>query len=336
MTQDTGNQAASAGHVFASYASQDAAVANSIVEHLEKQGVQCWIAPRDVKAGTQYADAIVRAINEAKALVLVMSGSAVDSAHVAREVERAASKRKLIIPFRIDAAALNPELEYFLSNAQWIDVSKLGMPAALGKLKEAVGQGSPTTMQRMPAAPGSRGKGKRIAVATAVVVGVVTSGAVGFHYWKLNQGAAQAPATIAVADKSIAVLPFVDLSERKDKEYFTDGMSEEIIDLLTKIPGLTVIGRTSSFEFKGKNEDVRTIGARLNAAYVLEGSVRNSGDQLRISAQLINTKTGAHEWSETYDRPVGDVLKLQDAIAAAVVREMQLTVGSDTWDRGQP
>ena len=89
-----------------------------------------------------------------------------------------------------------------------------------------------------------------------------------------------------------------------------------------------MIGRTSSFQFKGKNEDLRTIGAKLNAAYVLEGSVRNSGDQVRVTAQLINTKTGAHEWSETYDRPIGDVLKLQDAIAAAVVRELQLTVAS--------
>jgi TolB-like protein len=83
------------------------------------------------------------------------------------------------------------------------------------------------------------------------------------------------------------------------------------MDLLAKIPGLTVVGRTSSFQFKGKNEDLRTIGAKLNAAYVWEGSVRNSGDQVRITAQLINTKTGAHEWSETYDRPIGDVLKLQ-------------------------
>ncbi|MGC2032571.1 MAG: tetratricopeptide repeat protein, partial [Steroidobacteraceae bacterium] len=111
-----------------------------------------------------------------------------------------------------------------------------------------------------------------------------------------------------------------------DQEYFGDGMAEEILDLLAKIPGLTVIGRTSSFAFKGKNDDLRKIGTALNAAYVLEGSVRSSGDQVRITAQLINTKTGAHEWSETYDRPIGDVLKLQDAIAAAVVRELQITV----------
>jgi hypothetical protein len=91
MTPDPPKEAASGSHVFVSYASQNAAVANSMVEYLEQQGLKCWIAPRDVKPGAQYADAIVRAINEAKSVVLVLSGSAVDSAHVAREVERAAS-----------------------------------------------------------------------------------------------------------------------------------------------------------------------------------------------------------------------------------------------------
>ncbi len=133
---------------------------------------------------------------------------------------------------------------------------------------------------------------------------------------------------VAPPAHSIAVLPFADMSEKKDQEYFADGMAEEILDQLVKIPGLTVIGRTSSFQFKGRNEDLRAIGAKLNAAHVLEGSVRKSGDQVRITAQLINAQTGAHEWSETYDRQIGDVLKLQDAVAAAVVRELQLTVVS--------
>jgi TolB-like protein/Tfp pilus assembly protein PilF len=331
MTQDSPNQTILSSDVFVSYASLDAAVANSIVENLEQHGLKCWIAPRDVKPGAQYADAIVRAINEAKAVVLVMSGSAVDSAHVAREVERAASKRKPIIPFRIDTAALNPELEYFLSNSQWIDVPKLGMAAALSKLKEAVGQGSATSSSAVPDRR-SGGLGKRVGIAAAVIIGVGVAVGLGVRFWSSNHGGPHGTEVAAISGKSIAVLPFVDLSEGKDKEYFADGMSEEIIDLLTKIPGLTVIGRTSSFEFKGKSEDLRTIGTKLNAAYVLEGSVRNSGAQLRITAQLINTKTGAHEWSETYDRPVGDVLKLQDTIAAAVVREMQLTVGSEHLD----
>ena len=144
-----------------------------------------------------------------------------------------------------------------------------------------------------------------------------------------NTGAALPPATANAPERSIAVLPFLDLSEKKDQEYFADGMAEEILDLLAKIPGITVIGRTSSFQFKARNEDLRAIGSKLNAAHVLEGSVRKSGDQVRITAQLIDTRTGTHEWSETYDRHIGDVLKLQDAIAAAVVRELQLTVASE-------
>ena len=161
---------------------------------------------------------------------------------------------------------------------------------------------------------------------TAGLPALIVAGGLGIYFWLSSHDGARAPASVAISDKSIAVLPFTDMSEKHDQEYFGDGMAEEILDLLAKIPGLTVIGRTSSFQFKGKNEDLRKIGTELNAAYVLEGSVRKSGDQVRITAQLINTKTGAHEWSETYDKPIGDVLKLQDAIAAAVVRELQLTV----------
>ena len=133
--------AAGSRTVFLSYASPDAAVANQVCQFLESHGVSCWMAPRDVKPGAAYADAIVRAINEASALVLVLSASAMASEHVSREVERAASKHKQMVAFRVDGANLSAELEYFLSRSQWIDVPALGMPAALVKLAEAVGQG---------------------------------------------------------------------------------------------------------------------------------------------------------------------------------------------------
>jgi TolB-like protein/tetratricopeptide (TPR) repeat protein len=324
MTEESLNQT-SGSDVFVSYASQDASVANSIVESLEAQGLRCWIAPRDVKPGAQYADAIVRAINEAKALVLVMSGSAVDSAHVAREVERAASKRKPIIPFRIDAAPLNPELEYFLSNAQWIEVPKLGMSAALARLKEAVGEGSASSPHQTAPQRPIRGIGRRVVLPGAIVIALGLLIAVGVHFWGSKQGA-QAPAVAGITDKSIAVLPFVDMSEKKDQEYFGDGMAEEIIDLLVKIPGLKVIGRTSSFQFKGKTEDLRTIGTQLGVAYVLEGSVRKSGDRLRVTAQLINSRDGTHLLSQTYDRDLRDVLKTQDEIAIKVARALETEV----------
>jgi tetratricopeptide (TPR) repeat protein len=106
-------------------------------------------------------------------------------------------------------------------------------------------------------------------------------------------------------------------------------MAEEIIDLLVKIPGLKVIGRTSSFQFKGQSQDLRNVGEKLGAAYVLEGSVRKAGDRARVTAQLIGTRDGVHLWSETYDRHIGDVFKLQDAIALAVARELQLSVTPD-------
>jgi TIR domain len=126
--------------VFVSHASQDAAVANAVVENLEQRGIKCWIAPRDVTLGSQHADEIVGAINGTKVLVLVLSEHAVASPHVGREVERAASKRRRIIVLRTDAVPLTRSFEYFLSESQWIDVAAVGMPAALTKLTQAVGQ----------------------------------------------------------------------------------------------------------------------------------------------------------------------------------------------------
>jgi TolB-like protein/Tfp pilus assembly protein PilF len=327
MTPESLDQTTLGHDAFVSYASQDAAVANSIVENLEQHGCKCWIAPRDVKPGAQYADAIVRAINEAKAVVLVMSGSAAGSSHVGKEIERGASKRKPIIAFRIDTAPLNHALEYFLSESQWIDAPALGMPAALSKLAEAVGHVSPASPQTVPSGPRSGRVANRVAIATAAVIGVGAAVAIGVHFWPPGRSSVQAPAVAAISDKSIAVLPFADMSEKRDQEYFADGMAEEIIDLLVRIPGLKVISRTSSFQFKGQTQDLRTVGAQLGVAYVLEGSVRKSGDRLRVTAQLINSRDGTHLWSQTYDRDLSDVLKMQDEIALALVRALQIEVG---------
>jgi TolB-like protein/lipoprotein NlpI len=133
-----------------------------------------------------------------------------------------------------------------------------------------------------------------------------------------------AAAAQAAGDSSIAVLPFVDMSQSKDQEYFSDGLSEELLNLLAQIPQLRVIARTSSFSFKGKEVDVAEIAKTLNVANVLEGSVRKSGDTLRITAQLIRTADSSHLWSETYDRQLTDVFKVQDEIAAAVVTQLKV------------
>src|SRR5205085_3501291 len=113
-------------------------------------------------------------------------------------------------------------------------------------------------------------------------------------------------ATRSIPQKSIAVLPFVDLSQAHDQEYFCDGISEEILDALAKVEGLRVVARTSSFSFKGKNPDVNEVATKLNVANVLEGSLRRSGNRVRITAQLI-ARDGFHLWSETYDRELQDV-----------------------------
>lgn len=126
------------------------------------------------------------------------------------------------------------------------------------------------------------------------------------------------------AAKSVAVLPFTNMSADPDNEYFTDGMAEEIINALNKVQSLRVAARTSSFAFKGKNEDVGEIGRKLKVSTVLEGSVRKMGNRLRITAQLVNVADGYHLWSERYDREMEDVFAIQDDISQAIVKALKV------------
>ena len=141
-----------------------------------------------------------------------------------------------------------------------------------------------------------------------------------------NAGTAPMPAGKAATpadEKSIAVLPFLDMSQSKDQEYFSDGLAEQLLDLLAKVPELKVIARTSSFAFKGKDVGVAEIAKQLAVATVLEGSVRKSGNTVRITAQLIRTSDSTHLWSETYDRELTDIFKVQDEIAAAITTALK-------------
>ena len=133
-------------------------------------------------------------------------------------------------------------------------------------------------------------------------------------------------ALTTVSDKSIAVLPFVNMSDDKNNEYFSDGLSEELIDLLTKVPDLHVAAHTSSFYFKGKQTTIADIAKALGVTHVLEGSVRKSGNHLRIAAQLVRADNGYHLWSETYDRQLDDIFKVQDEIAVAVVKALKISL----------
>ena len=349
MAED-GGEVHTTPDVFVSYSSQDAAVAEAIVEALEHNGLRCWIAPRNVTPGASYAGQIIHAIDAAKASVLILSQNAASSPHVLREVERAASKRHSIISLRIDQAPLPADFEYFLNTSHWLDTSAADIGRTLPKLLAAVqlalrapaAMPAGTATAHDPAPPASARSTNRTAIVVASAVGLAVVGFAADRLWLSTRrasapptptpvGSASIPATAAltIPEKSIAVLPFVDLSEKHDQEYFADGMAEEILDLLAKIPAIKVIGRTSSFQFKGKNEDLRTIGARLGAAFIVEGSVRKSGDQIRVTAQLIGTDNGVHRWSESYDRDMDDVLKLQDEIATGIARALEVTVGAD-------
>ena len=158
------------------------------------------------------------------------------------------------------------------------------------------------------------------ALCLALVVGFVLYGKVGG-----NDRAAPTPA--AALQNSVAVLPFLDLtSESMDQEYFADGMTEELIDRLSKIPGLRVPPPTSSFYFKGKKVPIAEIARSLGVAYILDGSLRNSGPTMRVSARLVRADSGFVVWSETYDRRMDDILKVQDDIAGEVIKALRPSI----------
>jgi TolB-like protein len=354
MTDDIGpkttdrseaDTAGMAGKVFISYASRDVVVAEKLCAALEAAQLSCWIAPRDVLAGESYAAAIVQAINSCRMLVLVLSKNAIESPHVLREVERASSKRRPVLSVRMDATELPPELEYFVSANQWLDASGGPVERIFPALVESVrgrdaGKTGGETLASggaarpvadlvpisAPSAPSSRWRKLALVAALAVMaVGLIY--VLADKFWlskRVDEQESLVETTPAISDKSIAVLPFADMSEKKDQEYFSDGLTEELLNLLAKIPELKVAGRTSSFYYKGKAVKLAEIARELRVAHLLEGSVRKSRNQVRITVQLIRAADGYHQWSQTYDRKLDDIFKVQDEIAAAVVGALKL------------
>jgi TolB-like protein/tetratricopeptide (TPR) repeat protein/succinate dehydrogenase/fumarate reductase cytochrome b subunit len=181
-------------------------------------------------------------------------------------------------------------------------------------------------VRRAPWAVGSGGiyfSRRRLAELLVAVALVSALPVLAWHMWK-QAGQPEARAAGADATPSIAVLPFADMSPQKDQEYFSDGVSEEILNALAHLDGLRVIGRTSSFSFKGKSDDLRDISAKLGVRNVLEGSVRRQGDRVRVTAQLVRAEDGSHVWSETYDRDLKDIFAVQGEIALAVVDALRV------------
>ena len=180
--------------------------------------------------------------------------------------------------------------------------------------------GNPKLPSKLQAVSKHRAHVRWAKVAAAILLLGAIIGAGYFYFRRPSQLAS------AVTENSIAVLPFVDMSQEKDQGYFSDGISEELLNLLTKIPQLKVAARTSSFSFKGKGVEIPEIARQLHVANVLEGSVRKSGEQLRITAQLVRAAEGYHLWSETYDRKMDEIFKIQDEIAGEVVKQLKVTL----------
>jgi TolB-like protein/DNA-binding winged helix-turn-helix (wHTH) protein len=166
-------------------------------------------------------------------------------------------------------------------------------------------------------------------LAVALVITVIAAGAlVGYQRFMRKK-----PNNISVNDTSIAVLPFVDLSPAKDQEYFSDGFAEQLINDLAKGSNLKVVGRSSSFQFRNKDVDLRDVGRKLGVANILEGSVRRDGNQVRVTAELVKTADGFQLWSQTYDREIDDILAVEDEIASAAAGALQVKL---LGSAGQP
>jgi adenylate cyclase len=274
-----------AHEVFLSYSADDKTIALAVLAGLEKQGIHCWIAPRDIPAGSEYGEQIVEAIKACRALVLIFSSSANGSPHVRREVERAVSAEKPVIPFRIENVVPTGAMEYALSNTHWLD-------ALAAPLEPHV--------------------------ATLVAVVKRMSGA------RAARGAAE-PAAPAPAERpSVVVLPFNNMSGDPEQEYFSDGITEDIITDLSKISGLFVIARNTAFTYKGRAVKVQDVSQELGVTFVLEGSVRKAGSRVRVTGQLINGKDGGHVWADRYDRDLTDIFAIQDEITHAIVEQLKV------------
>ena len=239
-------------------------------------------------------------------------------------------------------------LVHVLALPEWIGrtvvvLMAVGFPAVLlfACVYEITPEGLKQTVEVDPQRSIRKLTGQRLNRAIVAVMAVALAYFVVDKFWLSKHATTEQPAAsvasvapgptstaMAVSDKSIAVLPFVDMSEKRDQEYFSDGLSEELIDHLTRAKDLKVIARTSSFSFKGKNEDVRAIASKLGVAHLLEGSVRKSGATLRITAQLIRAADGTHLWSQTYDRSLADIFKVQDEIAGTVAQALHAALNT--------
>jgi TolB-like protein/Flp pilus assembly protein TadD len=353
--------------VFLSYASQDAEAARHICDALRSAGVEVWFDQSELRGGDVWDRQIRKHIHDCALFVPIISSTtqARLEGYFRREwklaVDRShdmADGKPFLVPVVIDDTNdQEAEVPESFRAVQWTRLPEGETPPAFVERVSRLlspGQSRASTMARpslptlgvaTPSRDPSRASWRsQPAVLLVSAVAILAGGYFAVDSFVLSKRVAEAgpasasavqsvaPTQSTIPEKSIAVLPFVDMSEKKDQEYFSDGLSEELIDHLAHSPDLKVIARTSSFQFKGKNEDVRTIAGKLGVANLLEGSVRTSGHAVRITAQLIRASDGTHLWSQSYDRQMSDIFKVQDEIAGTVVEALKATLTGGTSD----
>jgi len=316
--------------VFLSYASQDAEAAQKIAEALRAGGIEVFLDQSELRGGDAWDQKIRKQIKTCALFIPVISHAthdrregyfrlewklAVDRSHLMD------SELAFLLPVVIDDTRDDDErVPDRFREVQWTRLPGGDTPQAfVERVRRLLSPGEPDVPAKSRAPPaaavpaasrataGWRWKAGLLAVVAAVVV------ALGYVALKRSKPAAQ-----LTGSNSIAVLPLTNESGDASQQYFSDGISEDLITALSQFPGLKVIGRTSAFQFRDSKEDSRSIGAKLQVAHLLEGSVRRSGDVVRVSAELISTEDGSAQWSERYDRPYKDLFALQDEITRAV------------------
>jgi TolB-like protein/Flp pilus assembly protein TadD len=343
--------------VFISHASQDGEAAARIVGALRGAGIEVWFDKSELRGGDAWDQRIRKELRDC-ALFMPIISARTESRHEGyfrlewdiadQRTHMLSRNRAFIMPVCIDDTAdTGADVPESFLRVQWTrlrggdtppefieQIRRLLTPAA-PPVPTAVAPGSASPIPTRPAAPiWQRGRPSWLSwVVGGLVVTFFTVYLLTARPWTAHrsQAARSIAATEATAEttarafeKSIAVLPFVNMSPDKEQEYFADGLAEELLDLLAKTPGLHVVARTSSFSFKGKSDDIPTIAGKLKVANILEGSVRKSGNRLRVTTQLVRAADGEQLWSETFDREMKDIFVVQDEIAAAVVSALKL------------
>lgn len=305
--------------VFISHSSKDKAIATAICSHLESAKIECWIAPRDIEAGTDWTTGIMRGIAACRILVVVFSAYANGSEHVGREVAQAFSMGLAVIPFRVEAVVPRESLAYFLATVQWLDATMPPLQNHLGSLTErvrrllteddrsaAAAEVTPETKTQSTQSAPSKRSARIAAVALGVAV-ITISAAVWFFTaqdrapHQTNPGAPVA----AISPKSIAVLPFENIGANKDDAYFADGVQDEILNNLAKIAQLKVISRTSVMQYRadtkrnlrgaarpGRRGRQPSVGARSESCRGSPGF--RAAPLLLLSGQRTGSSTASH------------------------------------------